>query len=491
MAFAVEAGGCGESKPPGLLLASHRGRCGGGGGRGGVVVAVLLAVAWHAGGVTAQARTGAADRPCAGRPDGAGRGRPSRSPSRRSPRRPRTTVGAAPRVRGGRASRSSRSARSSIGCRELEQTRLARRRRRPYRVLSETAVARRARRAARPVAGRARAGRELARGTLTRARRGSRGTLAKPSTTSRGQWQVTQAGGRRGAVRRRPPRRGSRTRCASSTPCAGTVAAPPGRGAGAPGSRRAACWRAPARCSSWCRPTAARCWDSSSCATALPLWEFFMRADAWERVQGQAGQIHRRRGRPGAPLPGRARPRRCIVEVALFFGLGVRSSLDAAARGALDGVGRRPGRALPAVRPPWASAALLTLLIGALATPPLEPRAMRPSPSLAAVVPIVRLIADLATPALVPAVWVVGLFHVVDLLRALISSVPLLEQAVLLLQLLALVARRRSGCAGTPTSPSSAEAHRDAVAARPLVVAGAGADGADRRDRWGTCVSRA
>ena len=170
----------------------------------------------------------------------------------------------------------------------------------------------------------------------------------------------------------------------------------------------------------------------------VPLWEFFTRADAWHRVQGQAGQS----------LGGELALVRIFLEehghdllvaVALFFGLafGLRWMGQRAARWtALDpDLGWR-------FRPfahPWASASLLTLVV-MLATRPVEPRIMQLVAVTAAVVPIVRLIADLVTPALVPAVWVVGLFHVVDLLREMISSVPLLEQAVLQLQLLTLVA---------------------------------------------------
>ena len=210
----------------------------------------------------------------------------------------------------------------------------------------------------------------------------------------------------------------------------------------------------------------------------VPLWEFFTRADAWHRVQGQAGQS----------LGGELALVRIFLEehghdllvaVALFFGLGfgLRWMGQRAARWtALDpDLGWR-------FRPfahPWASAALLTLVV-MLATRPVEPRVMQLVAVTAAVVPIVWLIADLVTPALVPAVWVVGLFHVVDLLREMISSVPLLEQAVLQLQLLTLVAAavwlHRSPIDGIP------EALRAAVAARHPRRRGSGDDGVDGRD---------
>ncbi len=169
----------------------------------------------------------------------------------------------------------------------------------------------------------------------------------------------------------------------------------------------------------------------------VPLWEFFTRGDAWGRVQGQTGQSL------GGEIP-LARiflaehGENSLANFVLFIGLGF----------GLTWMGRRARRwsALDddlawRFRPlahPWAAAALLALLI-LMATRPVEPRIVQGVLVLAVLVPIIRLIADLVPPALVPAVWIVAGFHVVDLFRTLIASVPLLEQAVLQLQLLALI----------------------------------------------------
>src|SRR5262249_10040281 len=96
---------------------------------------------------------------------------------------------------------------------------------------------------------------------------------------------------------------------------------------------------------------------------------------------------------------------------------------------------------------PWASSALLVLLVGAL-TPPLEPRPITAGVALVALLPIIRLVAALCPPELVAVVWVIGVFRVVDLVRALLTAVPVLEQALFLVELAALLgavawARRR------------------------------------------------
>jgi small-conductance mechanosensitive channel len=87
---------------------------------------------------------------------------------------------------------------------------------------------------------------------------------------------------------------------------------------------------------------------------------------------------------------------------------------------------------------PWAAAALVTLLVVAWTSPP-EPRVVQAAMALAAVVPVVRLIASLAPRPLVPAVWLLGVFHIVDLVRLLMSSIPLFEQTLFLVELVALV----------------------------------------------------
>src|SRR5262249_59413472 len=87
---------------------------------------------------------------------------------------------------------------------------------------------------------------------------------------------------------------------------------------------------------------------------------------------------------------------------------------------------------------PGATSAPLSLLIGA-PPPPLEPRPISAGVALVALLPIVRLVAALSPPVLAPVIWLIGIFHVVDLIRALLTAVPMLEQALFLLQLVALL----------------------------------------------------
>src|SRR5262249_28077454 len=87
---------------------------------------------------------------------------------------------------------------------------------------------------------------------------------------------------------------------------------------------------------------------------------------------------------------------------------------------------------------PWASAALLSLLV-ASQTPPNEPRALQASAALVAMVPIIRLIANLLPREFASVIWIVGILHVIDLVRSLVSTIPLLEQLIFLAQLVALV----------------------------------------------------
>ncbi len=182
----------------------------------------------------------------------------------------------------------------------------------------------------------------------------------------------------------------------------------------------------------------------------LPFWDF-LGVPAWERVKRQANRSMVSEV-PVVALFTRQHTTSLIVEGVLFVVLGVIFSyMRRRARRwtALDETLVPRFRALDF---PWASAALLSLLISAL-TPPLEPRAITAAVALVAVLPIIRLVAALSPPALVPVVWLVGIFRVVDLVRALLTAVPVLEQALFLLQLLGIlvavawVRRRLAGVA--------------------------------------------
>jgi potassium-dependent mechanosensitive channel len=170
----------------------------------------------------------------------------------------------------------------------------------------------------------------------------------------------------------------------------------------------------------------------------LPIWGFFSQSEAWKRARQQASRSIRAEV-PITRLFLREHATAIVVELGVFLALGLWirrmrrharrwTSLD-------DGLVAR-------FRPldhPWAAAAIATLIVAGWTTPP-EPRALQASASLLAIVPVIRLIASLTPAALVPAVWLVGTFHVVDLVRLLLTSIPLLEQAIFLLELFALTA---------------------------------------------------
>jgi potassium efflux system protein len=88
---------------------------------------------------------------------------------------------------------------------------------------------------------------------------------------------------------------------------------------------------------------------------------------------------------------------------------------------------------------PWGSAALLTLVLVA-ALPPPEPRIVMGTATLLGLIPILRLVGALVPAWLVPAVWVIGGVQLLDRLRLLLASAPLLEHVMFLLELIALVA---------------------------------------------------
>jgi potassium efflux system protein len=170
----------------------------------------------------------------------------------------------------------------------------------------------------------------------------------------------------------------------------------------------------------------------------LPVWGYFLQSENWQTARQQAGQSI------GGELPivrlfAQQHGTSIMLETIMFLVLGVifRAMRRRARRwSALDdslAVRFHP------FEYPWASAALLSLLV-ASQTPPSEPRALQASVALAAMVPIIRLIANLTPHEFVPVVWVVGILHVIDLVRSLVTTIPLVEQAVFLAQLVALVA---------------------------------------------------
>jgi potassium efflux system protein len=169
----------------------------------------------------------------------------------------------------------------------------------------------------------------------------------------------------------------------------------------------------------------------------FPIWDIVTQSESWRSAGDQAGESI------GGELPvlrlfAKQHGTSLLVEGAMFLGLGM-----------LFRVMRRRARRWTALddtlvarfKPldyPWASAALLSLLV-ASQTPPNEPRALQASVALVAMVPIIRLIANLLPRELSPVIWVVGSLHVIDLVRSLVSTIPLLEQLIFLAQLVALV----------------------------------------------------
>jgi potassium-dependent mechanosensitive channel len=170
---------------------------------------------------------------------------------------------------------------------------------------------------------------------------------------------------------------------------------------------------------------------------ALPVWDIIMQSESWRSAGNQAGESI------GGELPvlrlfAKQHGTSLFVEGVMFLGLGI-----------LFRVMRRRARRWTALddtlvarfKPfeyPWASAALLSLLV-ASQTPPNEPRALQASVALVAMVPIIRMIANLLPREFASVIWVVGILHVIDLVRSLVSTIPPLEQVIFLVQLVALV----------------------------------------------------
>ena len=170
----------------------------------------------------------------------------------------------------------------------------------------------------------------------------------------------------------------------------------------------------------------------------LPIWGFFIQSEEWQRARDLASHSINAEV-PITRLFVREHTQSMIVELALFLALGFwfrRMRRDARRWTSMD------DGLLARFRPldyPFAAAALLTLIIVGWTAPP-EPRALRAGAALIAMIPVIRLIASLTPRLLVPAVWIVGAFHVVDLVRSLLTtSVPLLEQAIFLAELVGLV----------------------------------------------------
>jgi len=170
---------------------------------------------------------------------------------------------------------------------------------------------------------------------------------------------------------------------------------------------------------------------------AFPIWDIITQSESWRSAGNQAGESI------GGELPvlglfAKQHGTSLLVEGAMFLGLGM-----------LFRVMRRRARRWTALddtlvarfKPfeyPWASAALLSLLV-ASQTPPNEPRALQASAALLAMVPIIRLIANLLPREFASVIWIVGILHVIDLVRSLVSTIPQLEQLIFLAQLVALV----------------------------------------------------
>jgi potassium efflux system protein len=169
----------------------------------------------------------------------------------------------------------------------------------------------------------------------------------------------------------------------------------------------------------------------------IPVWGFFMQSESWRAAREQAS--HSIGGElPVVSLFARQHGTSLVLEGAMFLVLGLlfRAMRRRARRWtALDD--SLAARFKP-FEYPWASAALLSLLV-ASQTPPNEPRALQASAALIAMVPIIRLIANLIPRGYISVAWVVGTLHVIDLVRSLVSTIPLLEQLVFLVQLGALV----------------------------------------------------
>ncbi len=169
----------------------------------------------------------------------------------------------------------------------------------------------------------------------------------------------------------------------------------------------------------------------------LPIWGFFLQTEAWARARELASHSIGNEV-PITRLFLREHATSIVVELALFLALGFgfrRMRRHASRWTALD------DGLVPRFRPldhPFAAAALLTLILASWTEPP-EPRALRAAAALLAMVPVIRLIASLTSRPLVPAVWIVGGFHAIDLARSLLTAVPLLEQAIFLVELLGLI----------------------------------------------------
>jgi len=168
----------------------------------------------------------------------------------------------------------------------------------------------------------------------------------------------------------------------------------------------------------------------------LPFWDF-VEVPAWARVKRQTNRTVVSEV-PVVTLFTRQHTTSLVLEGLLFIALGLAFSYMRRRARRWTAVDETLVARFRAFDFPWASSALVTLLISAL-TPPLEPRPITAGVALIALLPIIRLVASLSPPVLVPIIWLIGIFRVVDLVRALLTAVPVLEQALFLLELTALL----------------------------------------------------
>src|SRR5262245_42416570 len=126
---------------------------------------------------------------------------------------------------------------------------------------------------------------------------------------------------------------------------------------------------------------------------------------------------------------------RTPLQVALFVGVAVLARL--ARRGARRSADKQPSEAAAAqvFELPYSSALVLTL-VATVWIYPHPPRAVMSAVALLVLLPTVLLVRCLASPVVVPAVYALAAFFLVDRVRDLCSVVPVLEQWVFLVEVL-------------------------------------------------------